>query len=517
VTPRRPPRHRRWTILWAALAALAVAHPGSAGKLPPDFLEPAIATGFDGAVNFDFLPDGRALVVEQFTGRIRLVRPGWNPDPEVVGTIGDLRTGVFDGLLGIAVDPAWPARPYVYTNHVSASSPNIKLIRHTLSGDLDFTAGGSLALDSLDSRVLLGDLPSDGPQHRGGTILFGPDGMLHVTLGDDDYSCAAQDPGDLRGKILRLDVDGVPDGPGPAPSYASLAAAGNPFANHPDPRMRVVYHYGLRNPWTIDFDPGSGLLAIADVGFESYEEIDVTDASSRNFGWPLFEGPASYLPTCPDSGGLAFTPPSFAYLHDPEGIAQTVGLGGFCFRGSGAVSFPDEYVGQLFYYDFFTGFLNRLVCVDGSCSPAPHVPDQPSLEAWGVFYAGVPRMRFGPDGALWYLQGGDLRRIVYAGTVDVDEGPAGAARLAVAAAPNPSAGAVAFDLRLAGDDPATLAILDVAGRRVRRFVVDAGSGTRRVRWDGRGDDGRPVGAGVYQAILDQGGARTARRLVRLGG
>ena len=71
---------------------------------------------------------------------------------------------------------------------------------------------------------------------------------------------------------------------------------------------------------------------------------------------------------------------------------------------------------------------------------------------------------------------------------------------------------------LAGGDPlelrftlpraatVTLAIYDPAGRRVRElFVGSASAGTHRVRWDGRGRDGRPAASGVYFARLVVGG------------
>jgi glucose/arabinose dehydrogenase len=186
---------------------------------------------------------------------------------------------VEDGLLGIAVDPRWPARPYVYVHYTAASSYNIKVVRYALAGDLAGTGDGRLTLDPASRREILPDLPNDSVEHNGGTLLFGPDGMLFVALGDDRVSCAAQDIHQLRGKILRLRVAGVADGGGPGPAYATLDPLDNPFSGDEDPRARLVWQYGLRNPWSFDIDRQSKQVAIADVGNARFEEVDVTLAA----------------------------------------------------------------------------------------------------------------------------------------------------------------------------------------------------------------------------------------------
>src|SRR5205085_1077884 len=188
----------------------------------------------------------------------------------------------------------------------------------------------------------------------------------------DNVPCSAQDLHQLRGKLLRLSVLGVPDGPGPAPDYQAIAPPDNPY-NDPDPRVRLVWAYGLRNPWTYDIDPTTGTVAIADVGNDAYEEIDLVDQPARNFGWPLYEGPFRFNYGCSYADTLTFTPPVAWYPH-ANGSAAII-MGGIArWNPDALANFPAEYAGNVFYSDLYTGNLQRLVCSGGTCAPAPPVP-----------------------------------------------------------------------------------------------------------------------------------------------
>ncbi len=517
---------RRSTACLVALvlaATLGRAVPGAqAAVVPEGFADQVVAGELDGPVNFDFLPDGRILLVEQQTARIRVVVPGAAVQPDPVGTVDDvgIRT-VEDGLLGIAVDPGWPARPYVYVQHVSASTPNLRVARFALGGDLDFTGDGSLVLDSLSRRDVLHDLPNDSRLHNGGTLEFGPDGFLYVALGDDGVPCLAQDIHQLRGKILRLDVSGIPDGPGPVWPYAFLVPPDNPYHLDSDVRARLVWHRGLRNPWSFDIEPRSGLMAIADVGESSWEEVDVVSAGGLNFGWPIFEGPEVYLPDCGNVDLTGLTEPSFFYDRTPGTGGRTAIMGGISARAdSVGRSFPPEYWGDVFVLDFYEGWLRRLEEVDGQWQVAAEVAGQPAPWAWGQGFVYVPRMRFGRDGGLWYLQGSDLRRISSLGTVGV-EGPVRDVPevVALTASPNPGAGAVRLELTLPREASVRLALHDVRGRAVRRLTDGAvlPAGIHHLSWDGRDEAGREAPPGVYFATVSTGGASATRRILRIRG
>jgi hypothetical protein len=179
-------------------------------------------------------------------------------------------------------------------------------------------------------------------------IGFGPDGLLYAATGDS--ANAAQDPQNLGGKLLRVDVnvDAFPDDP--ARDYG--IPGGNPFGNE-------VFALGLHDPWRASFDRATGDLYIADRGLFLREEVDFLPAGAAggaDFGWPLREGTRpSGLP----GDDLALVDPVYEYLHgfDPgEGFAVT---GGSVYRGPGAMQ------GHYFLADFFTDRLFTLRVEDG--------------------------------------------------------------------------------------------------------------------------------------------------------
>lgn len=185
--------------------------------------------------------------------------------------------------------------------------------------------------------------------HNASTILFGPDGMLYVGLGDGGGQCNSARPGvpqDIKspyGKILRLD-------PNAAPPYA---AAGNPFASDGDAR---VLHWGLRNPYRFNFDSATGDLYIGDVGQWDYEEISYAPMGSKglNFGWPDYEGndSASCNTSIKLAAGATHTPPITTIAHPAGSGASTLVyaiVSGTVYRGS---AIPNLYGTYLFgeYY-----------------------------------------------------------------------------------------------------------------------------------------------------------------------
>ena len=503
----------------AILFALAAIHTNAnAALVPTGFTDDSIASGLNSPSNFDFLPDGRVLVVEQTSALVLLVDPTGAVPPDTVGKIPNVGPlGGENGLLGVAVDPRWPAKPYVYFHYNYALSPNIHVTRFALTGDLDGTQGGGLGLDLGSMRDILADLPDDFPWHNGGTLLFASDDMLWVSVGDDNVPCSAQDVHQLRGKLLRLSVLGVPDGAGPAPDYQAITPPDNPFATNPDPRVRLVWAYGLRNPWTYDIDPTTGTVAIADVGNDEYEEVDLVNEGGRNLGWPLYEGPFRYnYGLCTYSDTLTLTPPVAWYAH-ADGPAAII-MGGIVRFNPGALAnFPAEYTGNVFYSDFATGLLYRLDCPGGTCAPAPPVPGQPDTLAWATGLLNPTRLRFGPDACLWYVNAaGELRRIRADLLLAADPAPARAA-LALRAFPVPSAQGVSLSYRMPSPGEATLFVSDARGRRVRT-LVPAGAipaGEHAAAWDGTDDRGARVAPGVYFGALRALGRMETRRIVLL--
>ena len=507
------------SCLLAVLVFLAWPACAGAALVPSGFNDDTIASGFDNPSNFDFLPDGRILVLEQITALVFVVDPSGVVPPDTVGQVPDVGpTGGENGLLGIAVDPRWPAKPYVYFHYNYALSPNLHVTRFALTGDLDGTGDGGLDLDVASKRDILADLPDDFPWHNGGTLLFAPDSMLFVGLGDDNVPCSAQDIHQLRGKLLRLSVLGVPDGPGSAPDYQAITPPDNPFGN-PDPRTRLVWAYGLRNPWSFDIDPTTGTVAIADVGNDAYEEIDLVTEGAKNFGWPLYEGPWRFnYALCTYSDTLTLTPPSFWYAHGKGPSA--VMMGGIAHWNANALAnFPPDYMGDVFYAELYTSKLYRLDCAGGTCTPAPPAPGQPDSAAWATGLDNPTRLRFGPDAGLWYVNGaGQLKRIRADLALAVDPRVDGSGAVQLRAFPVPSMAGVRMSFRLPAPGPATVFISDARGRRVRTLVSEPAlpAGEHAAAWDGADDHGARVAPGVYFGTVRSAERSASRRVVLLG-
>ena len=112
--------------------------------------------------------------------------------------------------------------------------------------------------------------------HNGGAIHFGPDGKLYAAVGENANGSNAQTLSNLLGKMLRLNADGsIP--------------SDNPFFNVATGNNRMIWALGLRNPFTFDFQPGTGRMFINDVGEVSWEEIN-DGIPGSNYGWPSAEG-----------------------------------------------------------------------------------------------------------------------------------------------------------------------------------------------------------------------------------
>lgn len=153
------------------------------------------------------------------------------------------------------------------------------IARYTVTEDPDLA-------DPASTAMIL-QIPQPAANHNGGLLLFGPDGYLWIGTGDGGGPGAelprAQDPKQLLGKMLRIDVDG-------GPPYA--VPPENPFVGSPNVAPEI-WAFGLRNPWRYAFDRATGDLYIADVGQERFEWVHVVPAGSSggiNFGWPIAEG-----------------------------------------------------------------------------------------------------------------------------------------------------------------------------------------------------------------------------------
>jgi glucose/arabinose dehydrogenase len=503
--------------LLACAAATAWAGPG---MVPAGFEDRAVATGLNQPVALAFLPDGRALFVEYKTPRIGLIVNGAVASPDPSAWLPGVRVDGWErGLLAIAVDPGWPARPYVYVLASDSAAQTSRVSRYTMGGDVAFTGGGGLSLQVASRHDLVADIPDQAMEHNGGALRFGPDGRLYASIGDDLAFCDAQVLGILRGKILRLDVSRLPAGPGSA-SRALVTPPDNPYVGHHDPDARLVWAHGLRNPFRFAIDPLDGALFVADVGDESYEELDRIPGGGANFGWPAYEGLASYLPSCPAAGAVA---PIYAYPTAGQSAAMT-GVAVYRHWDAAPHPFPTDYRGHVFVSDLYAGFLRRLRFDGTSWAVAPPAPGQPAPGDWGRGFEWVVDWQQGPDGALWYVRmvsggsfSGEIRRIVPLPTV-ADTGPDGRTRAAALALepprPQPARDEVELSWTQEGDGTARLSLHALDGRRVASLGAPAaGAGRHTVRWQARDDAGRALTPGVYFAVLACDGRRVTRRVL----
>jgi glucose/arabinose dehydrogenase/chitodextrinase len=276
-----------------------------------------IGSGLTNPTGFDIAPDGRVFVLQQ-SGAVRIYKNG-QLLATPFATLPTTQAGGDLGLLGIAFDPNFNTNHYVYFYYTSDESHNT-LARFDATGDT--ASGGPFILyQSLDITQQF---------HAGGTVEFGPDGKIYLSIGDNQYPPNGQDLSTSNGKILRLNPDGsIP--------------SDNPFVGQAD-KLPEIWAYGVRNPFRFQFDSVSGRLYVGDVGQDSWEEVNLVTRGA-NYGWPICEG------TCGVSG---MTNPTYTYSH--SGLSSSI-TGGLVYRGQ---LFPAAYQGSYFFGDYARGFMKML-------------------------------------------------------------------------------------------------------------------------------------------------------------
>ena len=141
-----------------------------------------------------------------------------------------------------------------------------------------FTANGNAAVPG--SEMVLLDLdPLFGAHHNAGAMVFGDDGKLYIAVGDGTSGTTPQNLESLLGKILRINKDGsIP--------------TDNPFYEDTYGDYRSIWATGVRNPFAMCVQPGTGRIFITDVGSTDFEELNEI-LKGKNYGWPIIEGYSS--------------------------------------------------------------------------------------------------------------------------------------------------------------------------------------------------------------------------------
>jgi hypothetical protein len=337
-------------LLLLALAATACEDDGNATE-PPDDGDPApvgvgletVVEGLDFPVWLTAPPGDPRLFVVEKDGRVVIVAGGAVLPTPFLDLRGQVSTGSEQGLLSLAFHPDFAANGRFFVNYTDPAG-DTRVVEYRVSpADPDRADPGS-------ARVVLA-IEQPFSNHNGGLVLFGPDGMLYVGMGDGgsggDPQGNGQDLGTLLGKILRIDVDG-------GQPYAS--PDDNPFVDTAGARPEI-WAYGLRNPWRFSFDRETGDLYVADVGQNRIEEVNAVRGAGPglDYGWNVMEGSECFGSAGCDREGL--TLPVAEYDHG-DGCSVT---GGYVYRGA---AIPDLR-GTYLYSDYCSGFVRGFRFANG--------------------------------------------------------------------------------------------------------------------------------------------------------
>ena len=328
-------------------------------------LENALSgVSFRQPIAIDFAPEGdqELYVLERHGKVIRVTDDGGGFTKEDLVDFSDAvgKVSGENGAQGIALHPRFGSENsyvYVYYTHVTPGAQRNRLSR------FDLSLGDAAAVR--DSEFVLMELGrSTGGSHNGGTVAFGPDGFLYLSIGDGADSAnhltierslfggihridVDQQGGDISHPIRRQPLDGTTQG--------YFIPNDNPFAGQDV--MEEFWAVGLRNPFRMSFDPEDGSLWTGDVGFESFEEINKV-VGGGNYGWPFLEGLENTMDIAtPDPMIGELQAPFYFYGHTANDRAV---ISGVVYRGP---LFP-ELEGQLILADNFSGKM-RAIPVDG--------------------------------------------------------------------------------------------------------------------------------------------------------
>jgi len=290
-----------------------------------------VVSGLSNPVGMERPPgDNRFFIIEQ-RGTIRILENGVLQS----GNFLDIQSltnfdGQEQGLLGLAFHPNYSTNHKFYVNYTLDDGD-----RETIIAEYQTMPNDPNTADPNSERVLL-VVNQPFTNHKGGQLVFGPDGFLYIGLGDGgsggDPMGNGQNLSTFLGKMLRINVD---------PPFATGKEYGipadNPFAGGGG--LPEIYAYGLRNPWRFSFEPVTNRLFVADVGQDNWEEVDILQKGG-NFGWNVMEGNHCFPPgttTCDMTNKIL---PITEYPHT-DGVAV---IGGFVYTGTAIPSLANKYI-----------------------------------------------------------------------------------------------------------------------------------------------------------------------------
>jgi glucose/arabinose dehydrogenase len=241
-----------------------------------------------------------------------------------------------EGLLGLAFHPQYRKNGEFFIYYTTTEEPQTSILSRFRASQPE----SNKAEANFEEEILRIKQPYW--NHNGGTIAFGPDGMLYVALGDggagNDPHGNGQNLATLLGSILRIDIDHKDDG------KAYAIPKDNPFVGKSDARGEI-WAYGVRNIWRLSFDRDTGALWASDVGQNLWEEVNIITRGG-NYGWNLREGAHTFGK---DGSGPRddLIEPIWEYDHE---VGKSI-TGGVVYRGK---KLP-ELAGCYVYGDYISG------------------------------------------------------------------------------------------------------------------------------------------------------------------
>lgn len=396
---------------------------------PAGFQLQTIWSGFTQITAVRFAPDGRVFVAEK-AGVIKAFDNIADTTPTVVANFTDRVWSYHDhGMLGLAVDPQFPTRPYIYVLYSLRGVPGGHLSRLTINPATNQMTGAEL--------ILIEDWAQVYPSHSIGDLHFGPDGALYATAGDGanfwfaDWGqnepndpdgqggIDAPDPVNEGGALRSQDIRTMSDPLGLNGTLIRIdpdtgeAKSDNPLSGGNPADDRVIA-YGLRNPFRFTIHPTTNDIWIGDVGWNDWEEINRVPypftTPIRNFGWPAYEGvdrQGAY-----DSANLPLletlyaensaVSPYYSYQHNG---GASITAASFYVSGD----YPAQYQGALFFADYTMGKIWVMY------PDANGLPNTSNIQTFIASGAAVVDLQRGPGGDLYYadIVTNQVRRIDY--------------------------------------------------------------------------------------------------------
>ena len=363
-------------------------------------------------------PTGRTFFLEQ-PGRVRLYANGKLDETPYLDISKKVYMDYECGLESIAFHPKFAENGYFYACYTIDLAPKPAPVTQPSTGPARGRRGRgpvvpyhvrmlvveyhvdpkATHVDDSSERVLLTQEHIT-PIHKGGQLQFGPDGYLYIGFGDGGPQADGRHNGQnlnvFLAKMLRIDVS-------PREGYA--IPKDNPLVGREGVKQEI-FAWGLRNVWRFSFDRETGLLFGADVGQDTWEELNLV-ANGGNYGWSIREGAHDFHTDRPNAGGKMIDP-IFEYNHDRTAASIT---GGYVYRGK---QIP-ELRGWYLCGDYSQGFFYGLKIENGAVTASGKIVDPHDPTRTGGLRRPSQPASFGEDadGELYMLDAnGPIYKVV---------------------------------------------------------------------------------------------------------